>query len=662
MERADFEQWKPREVARLLALVETERRYYQEIVANIPVSLLVVGSGLAIVSANRQFRVNLGKKNDEILGRQLEELVSMDGVVELARSVVGTGLAVPKLETVWELGGVAKKVTLTALPLRRWEDDSELEALLVIHESVGAEKSKAEEVAASVEGMLWEVDFSAGGITYVSAAAQELFGYPVEQWLGDPAVWGLRVAEAERMRVDAFYSLIGGSAGKDFAIEFLARNAGGREFQVRESVRVERDEQGKAVKLYGFTTSIGERRELEEQQLVAHKSEALQRLSAKLAHDLNNLLMIVAGYGEELKNSLPADNPLHQDMGEILGATQRLYSLTTQMQAYTRRPVTVAKITSIAALVAQARPKLEKALGEVKLEVEVAEGLSKAKVDGAQIEEALLCLARHAALEMGGTGSLRIGAGNVLRGEEIGVEGGLKAGAYVRLTIEQSGSPMSGEARERMLEPWLYTDEHVREIKMGLNTAYQILRQSHGDLSVEVEEGKGTCFRLYLPMVSQAELEAERALATAQVVATPVIAQVPGEPETTLETILVVEDEGGIRALVRKILKRQGYHVLEASHGAEALQVLADAGGKVDLLLTDVMMPGMNGVELSYKALEAKADLKVLFVSGYTDESLLEAGQFPAGTAFLQKPFTLGSLLGKVREVLDGTASRRAAS
>ena len=165
MDRADFEQWKPREVARLLALVETERRYYQEIVANIPVSLLVVGSGLAIVSANRQFRVNLGKKNDEILGRQLEELVSMDGVVELARSVVGTGLAVPKLETVWELGGVAKKVTLTALPLRRWEDDSELEALLVIHESVGAEKSKAEEVAASVAGMLWEVDFSAGGIT-----------------------------------------------------------------------------------------------------------------------------------------------------------------------------------------------------------------------------------------------------------------------------------------------------------------------------------------------------------------------------------------------------------------------------------------------------------------------------------------------------------------
>ena len=662
MDRADFEQWKPREVARLLALVETERRYYQEIVANIPVSLLVVGTELSVVSANRQFRVNLGKKNDEILGRQLEELVSMDGVADLARSVVSTGLAVPKLETIWEVGGESKKVALTALPLRRWEDDSDLEVLLVIQERVGTEKSKAEDVAAFVAGMLWEVDCAAGGISYANAGAQELFGYPVEQWVGDKAVWGLRVAEGERARVNAFYELIGGSAGKDFAIEYTARNARGREFPVRESVRVERDEQGKPVKLYGITAQIGERRELEEQQIVAHKSEALQRLSAKLAHDLNNLLMIVAGYGEELKNSLPMDNPLHQDMGEILGATQRLYSLTTQMQTYTRRPVTAAKITSIAALLAQAKPKLEKALGAVNLEVDVAEGLSKAKVDGAQIEEALLCLARHAALEMGGTGSLRIGAGNVLRGEETGVEGGLKAGSYVRLTLEQSGSPMSSEARERMLEPWLYTDAHVREIKMGLNTAYQILRQSHGDLSVEVEEGKGTCFRLYLPMVSQAELEAERALSTAQVAVAPVIAEVPSEPETTLETILVVEDEGGIRALVRKILKRQGYQVLEASHGAEALKVLAEAGGKVDLLLTDVMMPGMNGVELSEKALEVNADLKVLFVSGYTDESLLEAGQFPAGTAFLQKPFTLGSLLGKVREVLDGTAARHAAS
>ncbi len=662
MDRADFEQWKPREVARLLALVETERRYYQEIVANIPVSLLVVGTELSIVSANRQFRVNLGKKNDEILGRQLEELVSMDGVADLVRSVVSTGLAAPKLETIWEVGGVSKQVTLTALPLRRWEDDSELEALLVIQESVGTGKSKVEDVAASVDGMIWELDYAAGGISFVSAGAEELFGYPLQQWLGDKAIWGIRVAEGERTRVDAFYGLIGESAGKDFAIEFLARNVGGQEFQVRESVRVERDAQGKPVKLYGFTTQIGERRELEAQQLVAHKSEALQRLSAKLAHDLNNLLMIVAGYGEELKNSLPVDNPLHQDMGEILVATQRLYSLTTQMQTYTRRPVTVAKITSIAALMTQARPKLEKALGAVTLEVDVAEGLSKAKVDGVQIEEALVCLARHAALEMGGTGRLRIGAGNVLRGEEIGVEGSLKAGSYVRLTLEQSGSPMSREAREQMLEPWLYTDEHVREIKMGLNTAYQILRQSHGDLSVEVEEGRGTCFRLYLPVVSQAELEAERALAAAQAAVVPVIPEVPSEPETTLETILVVEDEGGIRALVRKILKRQGYHVLEASHGAEALQVLAEAGGKVDLLLTDVMMPGMNGVELSYKALEAKSDLKVLFVSGYTDESLLEAGQFPAGTAFLQKPFTLGSLLGKVREVLDGTASRHAAS
>jgi len=157
-------------------------------------------------------------------------------------------------------------------------------------------------------------------------------------------------------------------------------------------------------------------------------------------------------------------------------------------------------------------------------------------------------------------------------------------------------------------------------------------------------------------VVSEAELEAERAPVAA------VAPEVAAEPEVQLETILVVEDEGGIRALVRKILKRQGYQVLEAASGDEALKVLAEDGHQVDLLLTDVMMPGMNGVELSQRALLTYGGLKVLFVSGYTDESVLEEGQFPPGTAFLQKPFTLGSLLGKVREVLDGGAARHAAS
>jgi PAS domain S-box-containing protein len=552
-------------------------------------------------------------------------------------------------------------VVVTALPLRSWEEDSQAEALVILEEkaqtaaALTPQDQKALSVAASVEGMLWEVDYAEGGITHVSSGAEDLFGFPAERWLSDKSVWGLRVAESERQRVDEFYDQVGASAGTVFSIEFLARHANGQEFLARETVRVFRDAEGKPLRLAGLSTSVAERRELESQHTLAVKGEALQRLSAKLAHDLNNLLMIIAGYGEEMKNALPAEHNLHQDMKEILGATERLYSLTTQFQTYTRRPVITPKITSFSALAAQLRGKLETALGpELSLEINLPAGLAKAKVDAAQIEEAFVLLARHASVAMQGHGTLKLNAENVLRGESIGSSQGLNMGAYLRVTLEGDKAGMWGE---RLLEPWLEAEGQAREVELGVAAAYQIVRQSHGDLSVD-----GAKLHLYLPMVSEAELDAERALAATTAVAPPPVVEVAAEAETTLESILVVEDEGGIRALVRKILRRQGYQVIEASNGEEALRLLAEEGTKVDLLLTDVMMPGMNGVELSQKALAQDGSLKVLFVSGYTDESVLEAGQFPAGTAFLQKPFTLGSLLGKVREVLDGGAARQAAS
>lgn len=658
MDRADFEQWKPKEVARLLALVETERRYYQEIVASIPVSLLIVGQDLKVVSANRQFRMRLGKKNDEILGLPLADLLPIEGLLEVAEQVLSSGITTPKRDLKWD----NQNVLVTALPLRSWEEDSEPEALLIIEEqthqvaTLSQQDEKALSVAASIDGILWELDCATGTIAHVSAGAEELLGFPAERYLSDKTVWELRVAEKELARVDTFYKQIGTSSGTVFAIEFLAQAASGLQFLARETVRVSRGENGAPLRMAGLTTNITERRELESQQNMAQKGEALQRLSAKLAHDLNNLLMIVAGYGEEMKSSLPPEHNLHQDMKEILGATERLYALTTQLQTYTRRPVMTPKITTVSEMILQARPRITSAMGPgVSFEVQIADGEAKAKIDGAQIEEALVALARQASLEMKGIGYLRLSAETVSRSEATGNDQGLELGSYVRLTLEHEGNWQWGE---RLLEPWLQTDDHAREIELGVSSAYHIVRQSHGDLSVE-----GPKLHLYLPMASQAELEAEVARAATRLEVAPPAAEVAVEPEATLESILVVEDEGGIRALVRKILRRQGYQVMEASNGEEALRLLAEPGNKVDLLLTDVMMPGMNGVELSQQALQQHAGLKVLFVSGYTDESVLEAGQFPLGTAFLQKPFTLGSLLGKVREVLDGGgAARRAAS
>lgn len=677
MERADFDQWKPKEVARLLALVETERRYYQEIVANVPVSLLIVGPDLNVLSANRHFRITAGKKNDDILGKELAEVFGVEGAVELAQRVVSTGLATPRMESHWRLGSgdamEERKILLSGLPLRSWEEDSDSEALLVIQEVtepavqaplLTAEQSRALRLTNEVGAMIWEADLKESKIVHVNSGAQALFGHSEADWLGKPELWSERVDEEDRERVRQFYDHIGESEGAHFTVEFRARRADQTAFYARETVRVDRED-GMPVRLTGITVDVTERREIEQQAAAAQKGEALHRLTAKLAHDLNNLLMIVAGYGEELKNALPASNPLHQDMKEILSATERLYSLTTQLQAYTRRPIITARNISLAALVEQLRPQLERSVGSrIKVETSFAEGLEKAKADPEQTSQVLQALTHHAYLELGGEGTISIAGENVRVAESTGTDSGLNAGDYVKLTVAHDGLGMSRESRSRILEPWLYSEESIRDIKMALASAYHIVRASQGDVSVDVREGKGTVFAIYLPMISRADREAERlaaaAAAHAPQVAPPVAVETPVETPVELETILVVEDEGGIRALVRKILKRQGYQVLEASQGEEALQVMREHTGRIDLLLTDVMMPGMNGVELSHRALAEKPHLKVLFVSGYTDESLLESGQFPRGTAFLQKPFTLGSLLGKVREVLDTSSVRQA--
>lgn len=680
MERADFEQWKPKEVARLLALVETERRYYQEIVANVPVSLLIVGPDQKVLSANRHFRITAGKKNDDIHGKPLAEVFPVEGAVDLSRRVISTGLASPRTESEWRIGAgdqvENKKVLISGLPLRSWEEDSESEALLVIQDLVEPTvqapvltetQSRALKLSDEVNAMLWEADLTQGKILHVNRAAENLFGYSENDWLTRPDLWMERIDAQDQDRVRRFYEEISQMDGTNFTVEFRGLRADKTPFYARETVRVDR-ENGRAIRMVGITTDITERREMEEQSAASQKAEALHRLTAKLAHDLNNLLMIVAGYGEELKNSLPVSNPLHQDMKEILNATERLYSLTTQLQTYTRRPVVMTKSTSIPAMVEQIRPQLERAVGSrVRIETSFPAQLEKAKVDSEHLGTALHALAHHAYLELGGEGVVRLTAENVRVAESTGTDTGLSMGDYVKLSLYHTGSGMNRDSRQRILEPWLYSEDSIREVKMGLSAAYNIVRALSGDLTVDAASGKGTIFHLYLPTISRADREAERAaaaraLAAPAALAPPAPVEAPADVATFLETILVVEDEGGIRALVRKILKRQGYQVLEASQGEEALQVIRDYQGQIDLLLTDVMMPGMNGVDLSHKALAEKPHLRVLFVSGYTDESLLEAGQFPAGTAFLQKPFTLGSLLGKVREVLDTSAAKSAAS
>ncbi len=624
MERAEFEQWKPKEVARLLALVETERRYYQEIVASLPVSLVIVGNGLTVLSANRQFRARTGRKNDELLGKPLLEVLPLPELQAMATLAIETNQPSPKQDLLWD----GKTVSVSALPLRGWEEDSDSEALLVVEDrSATIPKSGVEDRLGAI---VWEFDAVSEKLLTVTG------GLDPDQWLN-------RADPSDSDRLSRFFRQVIEGEGDLHSIEYLGI-VGDQPTPVRETIRVERDSERKALRLSGFTTPIGQRLELEKQRIAAARSASLQRVSAKLAHDLNNLLMIVSGYGEEMKSSLPAEHPLHRDMREILNAAGRLAGLSGQFQQYSRRPVLALTPLRLEKIVDAAQHLISEALGPGRtLRLDLPEVSIPVRADAAQLTEALHSLARLAAHSLGDGGELVLSSAYSQSHED-----GLPQDGLVQLRFEIS----QGAFPALWLEPWLAADEASHEVEQSASAAYQILRQSGGDLQIEDRH-----IQVLLPAARLEELPVE---APVPPPATP--APLVPEAEPTLETILVVEDEGGIRALVRKILRRQGYQVLEASGGQEALATLAASTSRVDLLLTDVMMPGMNGVELSRQALASHPDLRVLFVSGYTDESVLEAGQFPAGTAFLQKPFTLGGLLGKVREVLDSGAARHAAS
>ena len=700
MDRADLEQWRPKEVARLLALVETERRYYQEIVANVPVGLLVVDADLTILSANKYFRRLFGMRSDDVLRRKLEDLIPIPGLGDRVAEVIATFKPRERTAVTTKVmvdDGTREITGLVGLqPLQGWELDAGQEVLVTFQDltaagtaiaalraplDVLAEKVPAQiaapvvvpaqpapplySIVNDIDAVVWEADASTMRYQFVSERGEELLGYPLATWQHDDNFWRKKIHEEDRDRVVDFYRHAM-DAGTSHACEYRAITATGAAIWVREIVRVQRDEKGRALKFTGLTLDISGRRSSDEQSGQSQKVEALGRLAAKVAHDFNNLLMIISGYGEELKSSLPPSSPLRNDMQEILQAAERVSVLTGQLQQYTKKIVLEPKLVDLNQLVKRLEPVLKRQVGDgIQLHIDAQADMATAKVDPSQIESAILNLASHAKFGMRGLGRLTISTADLELDQDYGTPA--RSGSYILVSIADNGPGMDAEHRTRLFEPWTAGNEALREERLLVTQAYNIVRQSGGDLAVSSQPGEGTAFRIYLPSAGQASAPVAVASPTptlVEPVAPPVSAPPEPEPEqeTSLETILVVEDEAGIRALVRKILRRQGYVVLEASNGDDALKICAGHKGKIDLLVTDVMMPRMSGRELADRLTALRPELRVLYVSGYTDDAMLSSGSFPSGTAFLQKPFTLGSLLGKVREVLDVGQSRRGAA
>ncbi len=417
----------------------------------------------------------------------------------------------------------------------------------------------------------------------------------------------------------------------------------------------EKTKDGEIIGYVGTITDITERkqaeealRQSEEQLRQAQKMEAVGRLAGGVAHDFNNLLMVMRGYGELLLNQLDANDPLRRNAEEIQKAAERATALTQQLLAFSRKQVLQPKVLDLNAVVTEVEKMLRRLIGEdIELTAVLDLALGRVKADPGQIEQIILNLAVNARDAMPQGGRLTLKTANVTLDQAyVRQHLGATPGPYVLLAVSDTGVGMDAETRSHIFEPFFTTKGAGKGTGLGLSTVYGIVKQSGGTIWVESAPGRGTTFEIYLPLVEEATANGELHPALP-----------PPTPGGT-ETILVVEDEMSVRKLAAEFLGSNGYRVLEAQDGAEALQVCEEHRAPIHLLLTDVVMPGMSGRELAVRLVGARPEMKVIYVSGYTDDAIVQHGVREEGTVFLQKPFSLDALARTVREALDSKGKK----
>ncbi|HXI44609.1 MAG TPA: PAS domain-containing protein [Bryobacteraceae bacterium] len=408
------------------------------------------------------------------------------------------------------------------------------------------------------------------------------------------------------------------------------------------------DEHDEVQFIGGVGVDITERRQLEDQLRQSQKMEAIGRLAGGVAHDFNNLLTVISGYGHMIIRDLPHDDPLHSCVEEVLKAASRATSLTNQLLAFSRRQVIQPKVLDLNALVANMDRMLRRVIGEhIELETVLSPGIGSVKADAGQLEQVIMNLAVNARDAMSEGGRLSIRTSNVEVRRSSRVHTDVRPGSYVKLTVADTGKGMDAEIMVHLFEPFYTSKETGKGTGLGLSTVYGIVKQSGGEIVVESEPGRGAIFNIYLPRITD-----PTQLAPSTAGERPVRAGT--------ETILLVEDELGVRQLVHEMLRRLGYTIYEASNGADAVRIFAQHQNAIDLLLTDVIMPQMSGRELAERLKAVRPTLKVLYISGYTDDMLAHHGVLESNVYLLQKPFAPDDLAKKLREVLDTPTVRRA--
>jgi two-component system cell cycle sensor histidine kinase/response regulator CckA len=484
-----------------------------------------------------------------------------------------------------------------------------------------------------------------GELVLVNPALQKILGYASQAELLQVNLAQIYRNPSDHQKVNEL--LLQQGSFIDVEVEWKRKD--GSPITVRCSGWPIKDESGRVAFLELFAEDVTERRALERQLRMAQKMEAVGRLSGGIAHDFNNLLGVIIGYSQVLKRSLKPENPLHEHAEEIEKASQRAVSLTRQLLAFSRQQVLEPVILNMNALLTDMEKMLPRLIGEdIALALALDPTLEQVKADPGQVEQVIMNLAVNARDAMPDGGKLTIQTANVnLDTAYTHQHPGSRVGSYVMLRVTDTGTGIDPEIQAQIFEPFFTTKERDKGTGLGLATVYGVVKQSGGYIAVDSEKGKGASFSVYLPRVEHAAAAPDLGIA-------PAVKSGRGS-----ETILLVEDEESLRKLADMFLRDNGYQVLAAADGAQALQIARQHAGPIHLLLTDVVMPGINGRVLSERLAPSQPGMKILYMSGYTDSFIAGHGVLEAGSHLLHKPFTEETLTRKVRELLDASTELR---
>jgi PAS domain S-box-containing protein len=485
--------------------------------------------------------------------------------------------------------------------------------------------------SASIAGVI--VD-AAGKVTFCNDALLQSTGRTREEVLGSHAFRNVLPEDLSRVQ-QVFETVKGTGGGARVDCRFHTRD--GRVRTYDWSISPLRAADGQIVGATALGVDVTEQRAMEEQQRYAQKMESLGRVAGGIAHDFNNLLTVINGYGDLALSQINPHDPLFAPLSQMRKAGQRAADLTGQLLAFGRKQVLQTRTFSLNSVVRESGELLARLLGDhIHFECRLADDLYPVQADFGQLHQVLINLVMNARDAMPQGGRLSLESRNVEL--EEGEVRGLPPGPYVELIVDDTGCGMSEVVKDRIFEPFFTTKEPGKGTGLGLSTAYGIIQQSGGHISVEATVGKGSCFRVLLPACQSAEPEA--------VVEDPT-------PCGGSETVLLVEDHDDVRDFVRSALEMYGYAVLVAANPDEALAIAASHSAPIHLLVADVMMPIMRGPELVLRVLRRHPETRVLYISGYSDDALVQEGVSGKGAAFLQKPFSPDRLAAKVKELLS---------